>query len=196
MAVFSIRIIFIESKVQPSTETLHSTTPAMPASPIAGNYPLNKQWAPLAVYGKRAPIRRKLRGQHKLTLFVNSYAIHIEVIIIKLFLPSVPGNLLSCRRPALSSLYRHRSEENTFECCCCCRRCCCSSNATVQLCNYATVQLCNCATVQPITLLFSLTLIPVFQIEFSMQEPQFLGELRTCNFTSVYSCSAQLDEAH
>ena len=39
----------------------------MPASPIASNYPLNKQWAPLAVYGKRAPLRRKLWGQHKLT---------------------------------------------------------------------------------------------------------------------------------
>jgi len=39
----------------------------MPASPIASNYPLNEQWAPLAVYGKRAPLRRKLRGQHKLT---------------------------------------------------------------------------------------------------------------------------------
>jgi len=26
-----------------------------PASPIASNYPLNEQWAPLAVYGKRAP---------------------------------------------------------------------------------------------------------------------------------------------
>ena len=30
-------------------------------------YPLNEQWAPLAVYGKRAPLQRKLRGQHKLT---------------------------------------------------------------------------------------------------------------------------------
>ena len=39
--------------------------PAMPASPIASNYPLNEQWAPLAVYGKGAPIRRKLWGQHK-----------------------------------------------------------------------------------------------------------------------------------
>ena len=37
----------------------------MSASPIASNYPLNEQWAPLAVYGKRAPLRRKLRGQHK-----------------------------------------------------------------------------------------------------------------------------------
>ena len=37
----------------------------MPASPIASNYPLNEQWAPLAVYGKRVPLRRKLRGQHK-----------------------------------------------------------------------------------------------------------------------------------
>jgi len=42
-----------------------TTKPAMPASPIASNYPLNEQWAPLAVYGKRAPLRRKLRGQHK-----------------------------------------------------------------------------------------------------------------------------------
>ena len=39
--------------------------PAMPASPIASNYPLNEQWAPLALYGKRAPLRRKRRGQHK-----------------------------------------------------------------------------------------------------------------------------------
>ena len=39
--------------------------PAMPATPIASNYSLNEQWAPLAVYGKRAPFRRKLRGQHK-----------------------------------------------------------------------------------------------------------------------------------
>ena len=38
----------------------------MPASPIASNYPRNEQWAPLAVYGKRAPLRRKLRSQHKL----------------------------------------------------------------------------------------------------------------------------------
>jgi len=37
----------------------------MPASPIASNYTRNEQWAPLAVYGKRAPLRRKLRGQHK-----------------------------------------------------------------------------------------------------------------------------------
>ena len=35
----------------------------MPASPIASNFPLNEQLAPLAVYGKRAPLRRKLRGQ-------------------------------------------------------------------------------------------------------------------------------------
>jgi len=40
---------------------------AIPASPIASNYPLNEQWAPLAVYGKRAPLGSKLRGQHKLT---------------------------------------------------------------------------------------------------------------------------------
>jgi len=37
----------------------------MPASPIARNYPLNEQRAPLAVYGKRASLRRKLWGQHK-----------------------------------------------------------------------------------------------------------------------------------
>ena len=37
----------------------------MPASPIASNYPLNKQWAPFVLYGKSAPLRRKLRGQHK-----------------------------------------------------------------------------------------------------------------------------------
>ena len=45
----------------------HIYQPAMPASPIASNYTRNEQWAPLAVYGKRAPLRRKLRGQHKLT---------------------------------------------------------------------------------------------------------------------------------
>jgi len=33
--------------------------PAMPVSPIASNYPLSEQWAPLAVYGKRATLRRK-----------------------------------------------------------------------------------------------------------------------------------------
>ena len=37
-----------------------SKLPAMPTSPIASNYPLNKQWAPLAVYGKKAPLQRKL----------------------------------------------------------------------------------------------------------------------------------------
>ena len=42
-----------------------TSLPPMPASPIASNYPLNEQWAPLAVYGKRAALRRKLRGQHK-----------------------------------------------------------------------------------------------------------------------------------
>jgi len=47
---------------------LRFVQPAMPASPIASNYPLNEQWAPLAVYGKRAPLQRKLWGQHKLTL--------------------------------------------------------------------------------------------------------------------------------
>jgi len=30
--------------------------PAMPESPIASNYTRNEQWAPLAVYGKRAPL--------------------------------------------------------------------------------------------------------------------------------------------
>ena len=43
----------------------HFYQPAMPASPNASNYPLDEQWAPLAVYGKKAPLRRKLRGQHK-----------------------------------------------------------------------------------------------------------------------------------
>ena len=43
----------------------HNYEPPMPASPIASNYLLNEQWAPLAVHGKRAPLRRKLRGQHK-----------------------------------------------------------------------------------------------------------------------------------
>ena len=50
--------------------TLHFVSynkPAMPASPITNNYTRIEQWAPLAVYGKRAPLRRKLRGQHKLT---------------------------------------------------------------------------------------------------------------------------------
>ena len=37
----------------------------MPESPNTSNYPLNDQWAPLAVYGKSAPIRRELWGQHK-----------------------------------------------------------------------------------------------------------------------------------
>jgi len=41
--------------------------PDMPASRIASNYPLNERWAPLAVNGTRAPLRRKLRGQPKLT---------------------------------------------------------------------------------------------------------------------------------
>jgi len=35
----------------------------MPASPIA--YLLNKWWAPLEVYDRRAPLRRKLRSQRK-----------------------------------------------------------------------------------------------------------------------------------
>jgi len=48
-------------------------TPAMPASPIASNYPLNEQWAPLAVYDKRAPLQRKLWGQHKLTRKAKRY---------------------------------------------------------------------------------------------------------------------------
>jgi len=39
----------------------------MPASRIASNYPLNEQWASLAVYGKKALLRRKLQDQHKLT---------------------------------------------------------------------------------------------------------------------------------
>jgi len=45
----------------------------MPASPIASNYPLNEQWAPLAVYGKGALLRSKLRGQHKLTRKAKRY---------------------------------------------------------------------------------------------------------------------------
>jgi len=45
----------------------------MPASPIASNYPVNEQWAPLAVHGKRAPLRRNLRGQHKLTRKAKRY---------------------------------------------------------------------------------------------------------------------------
>jgi len=40
--------------------------PAMPASPIASNYPLIEWWAPLAVNGTRAPLQRKLRDQPKL----------------------------------------------------------------------------------------------------------------------------------
>ena len=46
--------------------------PAMPASPIARNYPNNEQWAPLVVYGKRAPLRTKLRGRHKHAMKTNS----------------------------------------------------------------------------------------------------------------------------
>jgi len=48
-------------------------TPAIPALPIASNYPLNKQCAPLAVYGKGAPLRRKLRGKYKLTRKAKRY---------------------------------------------------------------------------------------------------------------------------
>jgi len=36
--------------------------PAMPASPIASNYPLNEQRAPLVVYGKRAPLSKETTG--------------------------------------------------------------------------------------------------------------------------------------
>ena len=32
-----------------------------------------RQWAPLAVYGKRAPLQKKLRGQHKLTRKAKRY---------------------------------------------------------------------------------------------------------------------------
>ena len=39
--------------------------PVMPALPIASNYLLNEQWVPLAVYGMRALLQRKLCGQHK-----------------------------------------------------------------------------------------------------------------------------------
>jgi len=35
-------------------------------SPIASNYPLNEQWAPLAVNSTKAPLRRKQRDQPKL----------------------------------------------------------------------------------------------------------------------------------
>ena len=44
----------------------------MSASPIASNYPFSEQWAPLAVYGKRAPLRRKLLGQHKYAMNTNN----------------------------------------------------------------------------------------------------------------------------
>jgi len=44
---------------------MNCSLPAMPAPPIASNYALNEQWAPLVVHGKRAPLRRKLPGQHK-----------------------------------------------------------------------------------------------------------------------------------
>jgi len=40
---------------------------ATPASPIASNYPVNEQWAPLAVNGTRAPLRGKLGDRPKLT---------------------------------------------------------------------------------------------------------------------------------
>jgi len=49
------------------------TLPAMPASPIASNYPFNEQWAPLAVNGMRTPLRRKLQGQHKPTRKAKHY---------------------------------------------------------------------------------------------------------------------------
>jgi len=49
------------------TRSAYTYEPAIAASPIASNYTRNEQWAPLAVYGKRARLRRKLRGQHKLT---------------------------------------------------------------------------------------------------------------------------------
>jgi len=51
------------SSIHPLTNLL----PAMPASPIPSNYTRNEQWVPWAVYGKRGPLRRKLRGKHKLT---------------------------------------------------------------------------------------------------------------------------------
>jgi len=37
----------------------------MPASLIRSNFLLNERWAPLEVYGTRAPLRGKLLGQHK-----------------------------------------------------------------------------------------------------------------------------------
>ena len=43
----NIQILFVQSVLQ---------IPVMSASPIASNYPLNEEWAPLAVYGKRAPL--------------------------------------------------------------------------------------------------------------------------------------------
>jgi len=36
------------------------STPVRPASPIANNYLLNERWAPMELYGMRAPLWRKL----------------------------------------------------------------------------------------------------------------------------------------
>jgi len=39
----------------------------MSAWPIESYYTRNEQWAPLPVHGKRAPLRRELRGELNLT---------------------------------------------------------------------------------------------------------------------------------
>jgi len=51
--------------VTPQIQSLSLVISAMPASPIASNYLLNEWRAPLEVHGTRAPLQRKLRGQHK-----------------------------------------------------------------------------------------------------------------------------------
>ena len=53
--------------VKPPSDTWINKDPSIyqPASPFASNYLLNEQWAPLQVYDTRAPLRRKLRSQHK-----------------------------------------------------------------------------------------------------------------------------------
>jgi len=60
LTIFHQLIMPIAFEVRNPIETKYIYLPAMLASPIARNYPRNEQWAPSAVYGKRAPLRRKL----------------------------------------------------------------------------------------------------------------------------------------
>ena len=46
-----MEIYFLNKPANYRTLTTYLLTLAMPASPITSNYPLNEQWAPLAVYG-------------------------------------------------------------------------------------------------------------------------------------------------